>query len=233
VRGLVDERHADVIVSTAHKAKGREWATVRIANDFPEPEAGRRRRDPLVPPEDAMLAYVAVTRARKLLDPEGLSWIDKLVPAGSEYRPDPLARAEACAAVAPDYVRPVYPYRRPRPGGRARPRRSGMSAVQTPGRGESSVVMDSQQPRPGTDMCRHDLLAASCIWCTPRPGIEDLDVDLDDPRELVRGPKLGAWRVATDHGKCTRCAVPILPGDLVRPKGRARFCEECGGDEDA
>jgi hypothetical protein len=28
----------DTTVSAIHKAKGREWSTVRIANDFPEPE---------------------------------------------------------------------------------------------------------------------------------------------------------------------------------------------------
>ncbi|MGW1888630.1 hypothetical protein ACWCP0_42155, partial [Streptomyces sp. NPDC001970] len=31
---LDDEPQADVIVSTAHKAKGREWPTVKIADDF-------------------------------------------------------------------------------------------------------------------------------------------------------------------------------------------------------
>jgi len=31
---LADERDSDLIVSTAHKAKGRQWARVRIANDF-------------------------------------------------------------------------------------------------------------------------------------------------------------------------------------------------------
>jgi hypothetical protein len=73
---LVDERHADVIVSTAHRAKGREWATVKlgaIAQERRDREAGR----PLPPSDtDARLAYVAVTRARAVLDRGPMGWID-------------------------------------------------------------------------------------------------------------------------------------------------------------
>ncbi|MBE4737637.1 UvrD-helicase domain-containing protein [Streptomyces caniscabiei] len=79
---LTDEDHADVTVSTAHKAKGREWATVRIGDDFPPPKdtdqqdaEGRPIPEP-VNDTDARLAYVAVTRARCRLDLGGLSWID-------------------------------------------------------------------------------------------------------------------------------------------------------------
>lgn len=67
----VNEDRADVILSTAHKAKGREWDSVRIANDFQEPQEG----DELSRPE-LMLAYVAVTRAKKVLDNSGLTWIN-------------------------------------------------------------------------------------------------------------------------------------------------------------
>lgn len=74
---LVSEQAADVILSTAHKAKGREWSTVQIANDFSKPadrqdgSPGEIRRD------EAMLAYVAVTRAMDTLDRSGLAWIDE------------------------------------------------------------------------------------------------------------------------------------------------------------
>lgn len=56
------EDHAEVVVSTAHKAKGREWATVQLAGDFTNPAetdsaAGEWR-----------LLYVAATRARLVLD---------------------------------------------------------------------------------------------------------------------------------------------------------------------
>lgn len=79
-----DERTADVIVSTAHKAKGREWDTVRIAGDFHDPTAdpgqGRDGQDDHETGRRAelMLAYVAVTRARKVLDRGGLAWVDRL-----------------------------------------------------------------------------------------------------------------------------------------------------------
>ena len=72
IDSLVGEDAADTVVSTAHKAKGREWSTVLIADDFPEP-IGRDE----IPKVDAMLAYVAVTRARQTLDRGGLAWIDR------------------------------------------------------------------------------------------------------------------------------------------------------------
>lgn len=75
VKALVDEKSAQVTVSTAHKSKGREWSTVRIGSDFyppkPDPETGQR----LVSKPLAMLAYVAVTRAREVLDCESLAWV--------------------------------------------------------------------------------------------------------------------------------------------------------------
>ncbi|MFC8230633.1 UvrD-helicase domain-containing protein [Streptomyces sp. NPDC057287] len=81
VERLVLEPHAQVTVSTAHKAKGREWPHVRIAPDFtPPPDTNERdvtgRPVPApVNPDEARLAYVAVTRARHHLDPMGLAWI--------------------------------------------------------------------------------------------------------------------------------------------------------------
>lgn len=68
------EDRADLIVSTAHKAKGREWDSVRIGDDFqqePDEETGVIS----LPRDEAMLAYVAVTRARKQLGAEALDWV--------------------------------------------------------------------------------------------------------------------------------------------------------------
>ncbi|MER6425513.1 UvrD-helicase domain-containing protein [Streptomyces sp. NPDC001137] len=79
---LSDEAHADVTVSTAHTAKGREWPTVQIGNDFPPPrdtDQHDAEGHPIPEPvndTDARLAYVAVTRARQHLDLGGLSWIN-------------------------------------------------------------------------------------------------------------------------------------------------------------
>ena len=66
---LVDEHNADIVISTAHRAKGREWGTVRLAADWGEPYGKDGRLDR----GEAMLSYVAVTRARDLLDCRALN----------------------------------------------------------------------------------------------------------------------------------------------------------------
>ncbi|WP_327072059.1 UvrD-helicase domain-containing protein [Kitasatospora sp. NBC_01302] len=74
---LVEETAADVIISTAHKAKGREWPTVLIASDFTEPKRQETGAPGPIRKDEAMLSYVAVTRARLTLDNEGLAWINE------------------------------------------------------------------------------------------------------------------------------------------------------------
>ncbi|MFD7546029.1 UvrD-helicase domain-containing protein [Streptomyces sp. NPDC059816] len=80
---LAAEQGAEVVVSTAHKSKGREWASVRIGEDFEEPvdqEETDANGDPLpgdIVDAEARLAYVAVTRARHRFDLGGLSWINQ------------------------------------------------------------------------------------------------------------------------------------------------------------
>jgi hypothetical protein len=83
VESLASESRCDVAISTAHKAKGLEWHSVRIANDFPAPR-GRQGIDgePEVRPADARLAYVAITRAMNGLDRSGLAWVDRFAPIG-------------------------------------------------------------------------------------------------------------------------------------------------------
>jgi hypothetical protein len=76
-----ESEHPDVVVSTVHKAKGRESANVLIAGDFPEPGDVDLKGDPVpFTREDGMLAYVATTRARELLDLGGLAWIQHAAP---------------------------------------------------------------------------------------------------------------------------------------------------------
>jgi superfamily I DNA/RNA helicase len=60
-------------VSTAHKAKGREWGYVRIGDDFPQPKEGKE-----LPREELRLAYVAITRAKNTLERGSLAWIGAL-----------------------------------------------------------------------------------------------------------------------------------------------------------
>ena len=69
---LPNENSADVIVSTVHKAKGREWDTVRIHTDWPMPKSVEEGGTGEIAPAIMRLAYVAATRAIKILDPAGL-----------------------------------------------------------------------------------------------------------------------------------------------------------------
>lgn len=72
---IVPEKQADVVVSTAHRAKGREWNNVRLQGDFLHVDD--------MDSEDLRLAYVAITRAQKTLDMT--SW-DAIVPLEKQKR---------------------------------------------------------------------------------------------------------------------------------------------------
>jgi N12 class adenine-specific DNA methylase/predicted RNA methylase len=97
----------DIIVSTVHKAKGREWRQVRIAEDFPQPQENLATRQTVLPNHEQLrLAYVAVTRARDRLELGSLSWINDV----SEQFP--LTQA-AAAAVAPSRRLEQQPPRSP------------------------------------------------------------------------------------------------------------------------
>jgi superfamily I DNA/RNA helicase len=67
---VVDEPLAQLIVSTAHKAKGREFESVLIARDFHPPKEGERLER-----SEVQLMYVSVTRAKRLLDCSALDWV--------------------------------------------------------------------------------------------------------------------------------------------------------------
>ena len=101
VGSLVDEQRADVVVSTAHKAKGREWNDVRIAGDFREPRIDPVTRQAKLVKDELMLAYVAVTRARKILDRQGLEWVDWYV------RPPVTPKVHPEHAILPDAPDPL------------------------------------------------------------------------------------------------------------------------------
>jgi hypothetical protein len=64
-----DEADASLVISTAHKAKGREWGRVRLTNDF---ASKRLAADAPAPEAEVRLFYVAMTRAidRLVIDPE-------------------------------------------------------------------------------------------------------------------------------------------------------------------
>ncbi|MFO1109281.1 MAG: UvrD-helicase domain-containing protein [Bradyrhizobium sp.] len=62
----VDEERSDHIISTAHKAKGREWSTVRLTDDFLRSQPGKPTKDH--DPAEVRLFYVALTRAKEAVD---------------------------------------------------------------------------------------------------------------------------------------------------------------------
>jgi hypothetical protein len=58
-----DPEKANLSISTAHKAKGSEWDTVELANDF----SASLSEDQPIPISEARLFYVAMTRAKRTL----------------------------------------------------------------------------------------------------------------------------------------------------------------------
>lgn len=74
------EEDADVVVSTAHKAKGREWDTVQLGGDFPEDR---------MQGEELRLLYVAVTRARRELDITNVPYLREGYVPGTDA-PEPV-----------------------------------------------------------------------------------------------------------------------------------------------
>lgn len=61
------EQTATIALSTAHKAKGREWSNVELAEDFHIPSATASPLEPPLPREELRINYVAVTRAQESL----------------------------------------------------------------------------------------------------------------------------------------------------------------------
>ncbi|MEU0529192.1 AAA family ATPase [Amycolatopsis tolypomycina] len=110
---LTGEFGPQLTVSTAHKAKGREWPKVRIGTDFRGPSVDQETGELVLPDRDSLhLSYVAVTRAREQLDPGSLSWILTFdqpalqpgVAAAAELAAAPSTSAEASMAQPPALV---------------------------------------------------------------------------------------------------------------------------------
>lgn len=68
LEAMPEEDDADLVISTAHKAKGRQWASVQLAGDFPDDPASTSD-------DERRLLYVAVTRARIELDAGSVPWL--------------------------------------------------------------------------------------------------------------------------------------------------------------
>ncbi|RYE10801.1 MAG: DNA helicase [Hyphomicrobiales bacterium] len=70
----VEEEECDLVISTAHKAKGREWRTVRLMDDFLKSrparvsDPGSKLKQEQDRAAELRLFYVALTRARDVVD---------------------------------------------------------------------------------------------------------------------------------------------------------------------
>jgi superfamily I DNA/RNA helicase len=76
IDSCVPADEADITVSTVHVAKGLEWRHVRISTDFREPKIDKLTAE--VSPmrsDEAMILYVAITRAKAHLDAQNIAWI--------------------------------------------------------------------------------------------------------------------------------------------------------------
>ena len=93
-----NEDHADVILSTAHKAKGCEWDSVRLASDFANSRLGSHPGAN----SEVRLFYVAMTRAREnlIVAPEVLELFST-----DAWKSKELVRRRARTAVPPDLAR--------------------------------------------------------------------------------------------------------------------------------
>lgn len=91
-----DERAADVVIATAHKAKGREWETVSLIDDFLPPQPGQ---DPDAPPTfdpaEIRLFYVALTRAKIAVEVSPIALSHFGIKPGARYAAPRPARASA------------------------------------------------------------------------------------------------------------------------------------------
>jgi hypothetical protein len=89
LRAMPREADADLVISTAHKSKGRQWGTVLIADDFTDVDESE---------SELRLQYVAITRATTHLDHSALN-ADSI----DAYVAGPVARVDTPeAAPAPE-----------------------------------------------------------------------------------------------------------------------------------
>lgn len=110
-----EEANANVILSTAHKAKGREWDSVRIGDDF----LSSRTQTSRVPFSEARLFYVAMTRARHRLVVNPIlmtTFTENLCPDDQmEAKNSRAAQSSSNAKMAPPRDAPPAPVRNSQP----------------------------------------------------------------------------------------------------------------------
>jgi hypothetical protein len=113
----IEVKKPDVIISTAHKAKGLEWGRVKIGKDFKGPKTDETTGKVTMPNDDELrLAYVAVTRAEKSLDPGSLGYVfEHTSENGGSVGGTPSAPSEPVEAPTVEPVEAPEPVNVPEP----------------------------------------------------------------------------------------------------------------------
>ncbi|MFO1361346.1 MAG: UvrD-helicase domain-containing protein [Burkholderiales bacterium] len=65
---VAQQENADLVISTAHKSKGLEWETVKMADDFFGPKYDALGQE-VIDPAEVRLLYVTLTRAKREVEP--------------------------------------------------------------------------------------------------------------------------------------------------------------------
>jgi hypothetical protein len=140
------EERADVILSTAHKAKGREWDSVRLAPDFLSSRLNGV--DPTAEAE-VRLFYVAMTRAKQHLsvDPDLLATFTS--GTWRTRRPEPRQSTSKARVVAPPRPPPL-------PAAHQRDNRGNERRSEAPAVGEVAPTIPVRVVRPTSAGTRTD-----------------------------------------------------------------------------
>ena len=232
-------------ISTAHKAKGREWPVVRIAGDFRGPVTDPETGEVTWPsPEERRLAYVAATRAQTLMEIGSLAWIydhpqastpgqdagrqhaaqlTKPPAAGPVPQPRPALRPAAQEAAAADAATQPQP-----PGAGETPATGTAPAAPQPGPAASAPPATSSQPQTVPEAATTDetgtIPAMRSPPATARPEPEASPLTNSDlAAELRRLPGFARW--------LSQPGTPPAGGDLdsQRPgAGPAAVCDARG-----
>jgi superfamily I DNA/RNA helicase len=95
---------AKLTISTAHKAKGREWRSVRLADDFLKSKPSSNGQAPAeLDPSEVRVFYVALTRGREEVEvsPATLALFDGAVVASEALAPQPVSPQPRVSRPAP------------------------------------------------------------------------------------------------------------------------------------
>lgn len=179
---MTPEADAEVVCSTAHKAKGRQWGSVAVAPDFTEPVPAAEGVPGAVPRTEAMLAYVTVTRARDHLDDAGLAWIRDRATVPRRRPAAPPAAPAVFAAIPWERHTGPAPRRPVQPWPTAHLNLKGRYTTTLPGDGEPTTITPRitvrvQQGAPRTIITGlHPLLAhkLAALDEYTRPHVEEL-----------------------------------------------------------